>query len=249
MLPQPGEREALEITLNFGVQICRTGLVMPGQLKFEEWVALGIKLATINNGIQWAIGDHWVYGMEKKYGKRKDLAKKLPYAYATLVNWGSIAKRVKPSLRSEVVSFSHHEKVASLKPEQQAEYLKRAATNDWTVAQLGEVIAKEGNYLRNRLSEMINIPPNGPPPWAIDIDDYATRSAKALKIYHSNEGRFETIHDHHFQKLLHSCCRAASAWEEIAIDLRKKYDKHLAAQLKEGDLSPSSADLPIEAAA
>lgn len=133
--------EPIDATLPHGAELSPTGLYLPTGLQFEEWKEVGQKLATLEQGIQWALGDWWAYG-HHAYGDRADAAKKLPYEFGSLMNLGRVARKVPTSLRNEVLSFSHHEAVAKLESDDQKKsWLERAARAKWPVHKLRERIA------------------------------------------------------------------------------------------------------------
>jgi hypothetical protein len=72
------------------------------------------------------LGDLWCLE-EFQYGERKAMAEAIPYAFGTLMKYGYVARHVAPLLRSKVLSFSHHEVVAPLKPDDQIRWLDIAA--------------------------------------------------------------------------------------------------------------------------
>ncbi|WP_407186713.1 hypothetical protein [Bradyrhizobium centrosematis] len=141
-VPPPKSGEPVERSLPHGVEICATGLILPKKLDVAQWEEIGAKLCTIDRAMQWAIGDWWAYG-DKTYGTRKAaaLAKKLPYEFGSLMNLGSVARRVTSSSRNEALSWSHHVAVAALTAEDQKELLARAAEFRWPVSKLQEVVA------------------------------------------------------------------------------------------------------------
>jgi hypothetical protein len=75
---------------------------------------------------------------EFHYGERKAmaLAKRIPYAFGTLMKYGYVYRHVAPLLRSKVLSWSHHYEVAPLRPDEQKYFLDLAAREDWKVREL-----------------------------------------------------------------------------------------------------------------
>jgi hypothetical protein len=118
-----------------------TSLTLPSDLSQDEWTDIGAELLKAEKSTQWWIGDWWCYG-EQKYGERKAkaAAKSWPYAFGTLMNYGSVAGKVAPSLRNEALSFNHHVAVAPLEPRQQKFWLDRAVKGGWSVAKLRQKI-------------------------------------------------------------------------------------------------------------
>jgi hypothetical protein len=129
-------RFAKPIALNLphGTMLYPTALEIPPDLDLDAWEAIGEHLAKIEKGLQWALGDWWVYG-EHEYGERKAVAKAkgIPYEFGSLMNLGYVARRVTTSLRNEALSFNHHTAVAPLEPEDQKKWLPKAARGKWSV--------------------------------------------------------------------------------------------------------------------
>jgi hypothetical protein len=95
--------------------ITLTGIVFHEELSFEEWEALGQKLAPVGKSIGFIIGD-WINYGEKHYGdKYEDAIKRTGMAYQTLRNYAYVARRVQLSCRHDNLGFEHHYVVAKLK--------------------------------------------------------------------------------------------------------------------------------------
>lgn len=88
---------------------------MPADLNEKQWKDVGLKLMTIDNDVQWALGDWWT-PVRRAYGQRAAAAKakKLPYEFGYLMNLGAVARSVPTSLRNEALSWSQHKTVAPL---------------------------------------------------------------------------------------------------------------------------------------
>src|SRR5262249_55648987 len=68
----------------------------------------------LENCVSWWIGDWWAFG-EHRYGSRKALVEADNWrgpAYQTCANAASVCRSFEPSRRREVLSFTHHAKVA-----------------------------------------------------------------------------------------------------------------------------------------
>jgi hypothetical protein len=128
-----------------GVTLSRTALVCPRELSEDDWKILGRTLGKLEGSIQWWIGDWWHHGYHL-YGERIAVAttkEAFGYAFQTLMNFGSVAGRVTTSRRREVLSFSHHEVIAKLTPEEQERYLDIAVSEKLSVETLRERISKD----------------------------------------------------------------------------------------------------------
>lgn len=139
----PASSEVAFTTL-YGVTISPTGLLCSRELTFEEWEALGCTLEQRLNFYDWAVSDWWCLGSHR-YGERAVAAAKgiFGYEFGTLMKKGSVARRVETLRRSKVLSFTHHEKVASLAPADQVRWLDTAVREKLTTRQLEQKIEEE----------------------------------------------------------------------------------------------------------
>ncbi len=102
--------------------ITPTGIQFTEELSFEEWDALGQKLAPIGKSIGFIIGD-WINYGEGRYGERyEESLKRTGLAYQTLRNYAYVARRVEMSLRKDNLDLHHHLVVAKLKTADEKEY-------------------------------------------------------------------------------------------------------------------------------
>src|SRR5262249_31940688 len=117
------------------------------------------------------LGDWWAYGYHK-YGERKakTAAKKLRYEFTTLMNIGSVARRIETSLRREDLTFSHHVEVAKLDPADQKYWLNQAVRCRWSVAALRQHIYKR------EFEDSENYPHETAIKWAADLSAQAERA-------------------------------------------------------------------------
>ena len=107
-------------------QLNKNGLVAIGTPTFEQWTKCGEFLKSANGAVHFWIGDWLNYG-EKKYGETYAQAiDQTSYEYGTLLNDKYVASRVEISRRRDNLSFSHHQEVAALSPEEQTELLDLA---------------------------------------------------------------------------------------------------------------------------
>jgi len=85
---------------------------------------------------QWTIGD-WIRYGHAKFGERYAPAARITgYDVQTLMNMVHVASRFEVSRRRKGLSWSHHETVASLEPDQQEYWLDRAFAERFSVADL-----------------------------------------------------------------------------------------------------------------
>lgn len=116
------------------------GLIAQDGAPVEQWTQLLKVLALMHGKIQMLIGDALAYG-ERQYGETyKEVAAIFGRQVKTMYEWKYVCASVDLSIRMEKSHFGHLQLVASLDPAQQAHWLRLAAANDWTVAQLREAI-------------------------------------------------------------------------------------------------------------
>lgn len=153
-------------------EITATGLVLPEDLPYERWVSIGDVLKRMEKSVQWWIGD-WLRFGERKYGEMYSQALDVTgYEYSTLANMKWVADRIPFSERSENLSWSHHQQVASLEPGLQIELLDRAEEEGLSVRQLKDEVYNV-KYVIDLTDEVIP-PPEGKyrclvidPPWPV----------------------------------------------------------------------------------
>ena len=107
------------------------GIQFHGDLSFEEWEQLGVRLGDAERSIGFMIGD-WINYAESKWGEKYNEAISCTgLEYQTLRNYAWVAKRVQLSARADNLPFRHHQVVAKLKdPEEQGHWLKMAEDHD-----------------------------------------------------------------------------------------------------------------------
>jgi hypothetical protein len=110
-----------------GCEFTPTSLALPDGLTFDHWMRIGRQLQLADLAVQWWIGDWLNYG-EHRYGEKYSQAiEETGRAKKTLMNYAYVARAIEPSRRRDVVDFSTHAEVASLKPEDQERVLAKAA--------------------------------------------------------------------------------------------------------------------------
>jgi N6-adenosine-specific RNA methylase IME4 len=150
-------RDEQQLSFGFDLpgRLTATAWHIPKSLPFEDWVACGKALMRVERGVQWWIGDWWVYGEESKvYGARIKEARENGllehYAFGTIMTYGSVARAIETSTRVEILSFDHHRHVASLAPTEQRKWLNRAVHEEWSSNELKAAIAREDAIQRTR---------------------------------------------------------------------------------------------------
>lgn len=110
-----------------GCEFTPTSLTLPDDLAFDHWQRIGRQLQLADLAVQWWIGDWLNYG-ESRYGEKYTQAiEETGKAKKTLMNYAYVAKAIETSRRRDVVDFSTHAEVASLKPDEQEKLLAKAA--------------------------------------------------------------------------------------------------------------------------
>jgi hypothetical protein len=137
-------RAELAILRDDRCQITPVSLSLPDDLPEERYQEIANALLRMGRGTQWWIGDVLAYG-ERRFGATyRALLDSTGYAVQTLDNMASVARRVDFSRRRENLSWSHHERVASLPAQEQEEWLYQAAFNQWSVRRLDEMMDEAG---------------------------------------------------------------------------------------------------------
>jgi len=114
----------------------KTGLILPENLPFEDWLSLAPKLRCIRDASLWWWGDYINFG-EKRYGEVYAQAlEESDYAYGTLANASYISRQFEFSRRRENLPLCFHQEVASLKPEDQDKLLNECEQEGWTQREL-----------------------------------------------------------------------------------------------------------------
>ena len=106
--------------------ITPTGLTLPEEQTFGEWLEVGETLKTIHGATQWWLGD-WLNTGERRYGEMYSQAlDATDYAYQTLRDAAWVAGKVELSRRRDSLSWSHHKEVAACEPDEQEMWLELA---------------------------------------------------------------------------------------------------------------------------
>lgn len=118
-------------------------LDLPDNLSFEDWSARGVRLGTLEKGVQWWVGDWWRFGSQK-YGDRAGVAAQGIFgrAFQTLVNCGVTAQRFESNRRRFALSYSHHAEVAALPAPVADALLDRAESEGWSAKALRQQVSQ-----------------------------------------------------------------------------------------------------------
>jgi hypothetical protein len=106
------------------------------ELDLTEWSRAGHQLGVMDRCSPWWIGD-WIRYGNATFGEKYSRAAKITgYDPQTLMNRVYVASRFEISRRRENLSWSHHDQVAALPPDQQEYWLDRAIAECLTRADL-----------------------------------------------------------------------------------------------------------------
>lgn len=122
-------------------------LDIPSTQTFDEWVAMGRKLCASSQVINWYIGDWWAAG-QHRYGARAKAAAEGIFGkeFGAIANVASVCRAFETSRRHEHLSFTHHQEVAALPPEDADKLLSKAEEESLSTRELRKEV------LRHRLA-------------------------------------------------------------------------------------------------
>jgi hypothetical protein len=196
-----------------GAVITKIGLCLPEKLDLAGWETIGRHCARTDTAIQWAMGDWWAYGFHKWKRKAIASARKLPYEFGTLMNLGSVARKIKTSSRNEALSFSHHVVIAhaDLDDDRQVKWLAKAQRFGWSVKQL-----------RQKLDEhrSVSVDPDDPEHQAKHARDWACRFEQEAqkptdRLFYSDHW-LPFLSSATVRSLAELAAKSAKAWGDIA---------------------------------
>lgn len=126
-----------------GVSFDGTKLDLPEHLPIEQWQGVGACLVGILEGVSWALGDWWNYGV-RRYGEGKAKATVTGYDVQTLRDLGRVARefsersagRPASFTRRHDLSWSHHREVVPLSASDRELLLDQAAEGRWSYRKL-----------------------------------------------------------------------------------------------------------------
>jgi hypothetical protein len=114
-----------------GCRFLPTRLIIDDDIEFEQWERIGEFLWTLEEGVQWWLGD-WLNFGERKYGETyAQAADTLPYRVETLHNAAYVAAQFEISSREENLSWGHHKAVVGLEDKDRKELLEKAKSEQW----------------------------------------------------------------------------------------------------------------------
>lgn len=135
------------------------GLEIQGKPDFEEWMDYGQSLKVLDGTArQFAIGDWIVMGFDTYEHGKWDAVQQVwgDAELKTLQDYEYVSKRIKSTVRTVDLSWSHHRTIADLPEDKQRKWLEDAAANKWSVATLRQKLS-EKQYLTLIHGDMIEI--------------------------------------------------------------------------------------------
>lgn len=148
------------------VEVTETGLTIPANMPFAEWMELGETLQRIDRAIQWWVGD-WLNAGERNYGEKYAQAlDETEAAYSTLRDYKWVSSSFELSLRRDNLSYSIHKEIAGIKNEKKRLNLLKQASEETALHK--ETDGKKGRKWTVRdikkTARLINHNPKDPEP-------------------------------------------------------------------------------------
>lgn len=142
-------REPSVVETSEYVEMTPTRLIFSEDTPEEVWFAVLERLQESQRSLMWWIGDALAFG-ERKYGETYAQAVEATgYKADTVKQAAYVARHVAPEDRQCELTFSHHQVVAGLEPEDQRRWLEAAAPEPGSdhpklsVSKLREAIKEE----------------------------------------------------------------------------------------------------------
>lgn len=121
--------------------ISEMGLKLPPDLTYEQCESVVAMFGYLHRLSAFAIGDGLNH-IERVYGETYAQAEKATgLNKSTLMTYASVCAKVPRSRRNPALPFSTHQEVAPLPPDEQKEWLRKAAENQWTKLELREAMS------------------------------------------------------------------------------------------------------------
>jgi hypothetical protein len=145
-------------SLGAGAPPTRTGIIFDANLSYQQWEAIGQRIANIADASAWWIGD-WLLHGQWTYGRKYEAVIEVTgYKKQTLKNLAWVAGRYQLSRRRDNLTIGHHETVASLAPHEADHWLLLAERERYTVKDLRDHV----NAARTRPLPEPKTEPNEP---------------------------------------------------------------------------------------
>lgn len=137
-----GERPVLSIP----GEVEATGLALPEDLTFDEWLDAGKQLQAAERSLMWWIGDWLRYGEQKWGEKYAQAIESTGKGYQALRNAKWVAEQYADlSTRVDKLSWSHHREAAALPEPERSRILHLADDNGWSARELKQRVNQAKN--------------------------------------------------------------------------------------------------------
>ena len=127
-------------------RISATALVLPKDMTEAEWEGVGRTLIRAESGLMWWLGDWWAFGETKGYGQRKAFADELEnaggFSFQTCMDAAWVSRAIETSRRREVLPWSFHREIASLKDPKAQDRALAWAAKRWPNVTIREMRAR-----------------------------------------------------------------------------------------------------------
>ena len=106
-------------------RLTNTSLQVPESFTEEQCLAVVFQLQSMEKCVRWWIGDA-IAAADKRHGAAKKAAQLAGMSHGSARNCSSVSEKFEVSRRRDSLSWSHHQEVASLEPEDQEKFLDYA---------------------------------------------------------------------------------------------------------------------------
>lgn len=139
--------------------------MLPENLAYDEWRALGAKLREVHAATPWMIGDWLAYGISNysktlwggqvPHGLAKELAESLGLAPSTVWSYTAACKALEPSRRREGVTMQHTLEVLKRvkAPKEQDAWFTRILSESLPVKSVREQLRREGADVKSEKAD------------------------------------------------------------------------------------------------
>ncbi len=133
------------LSLSPSFTLLPTGLDVRGVPGLAEWTQVGQDLFGLGNATAWAIGDWLVYAEGRgdwgeTYSQAIDLTRR---SYGSLAQCARVSQAFNFEARFKTLSWSHHQAVLSLPPDERHALLQRSESEQWNRDDLREHLRQE----------------------------------------------------------------------------------------------------------
>lgn len=117
-------------------QVTPVGVIFPSDMDVEDWMDIGMRLQHTRESMKFYLGD-WILFGEASFGEMYAQAiDATGFDYDYLKNIVYVCRNVPLSLRSDQLSFYHHQIVAPAPKDMQEKFLKKAVEDGLTAKEL-----------------------------------------------------------------------------------------------------------------